>query len=38
MIVLREWDQHGVTVAPLGGAPVRLSVDDVIESAPAHLD
>jgi len=38
MIVLREWDQHGVTVAPLGGAPVRLSVDDVLECAPAHLD
>lgn len=38
MIVLREWDQHGLMVAPLGGAPVRLSVDDVLECAPAHLD
>lgn len=38
MVVLIEWDQHGLVVAPLGGSPVRLSVQDVLDCAPAKVD
>jgi len=38
MLVLREWDQHGIVAASLGGSPVRLSVQDVLDCAPAQVD
>jgi len=38
ILVLREWDHDGIVVAPFGGTPVRLSVADLLECAPAKLD
>jgi len=38
MVVLLEWDQHGIVAAPFGGSPMRLSVQDVLDCAPIQVD